>query len=326
MVTYLGGSGNAGPGLGVQLCDEGREVFAREGPLKGSGDLFVAMLESQQAMLHFGERREVIGSEHLSLHDGEVDLDLIQPTGMQGRVHQDDGRPPRAKPVGCLLTAVCRAVVHDPKDPARRSVRLLLHHLAHQAVHWSDSVFGLTATKQFGTMDVPSSQVGPRPGAAVFVFDLHRATRKGRQRGMPTATSLDTGFLVGAEDEIGGVQRLAVPAPLVQVQDGPSFFQELRIAGKDPTPVAPGAKSVRAEPPPQGGPTDVGHDALGENLALDFRDREPRKRQAQAVGQFTGESFDLYDDAGGKSGRAARRGVAPANRAAVPARNACATC
>jgi hypothetical protein len=59
---------------------------------------------------------------------------------------------------------------------------------------------------------------------------------------------------------------------------------------------------------------------------LDFRDGEPCKRQTQAVGEFTGQSLDLDDDIGGKSGPAARRGVVPRDRAAAPGRNACATC
>src|SRR5437870_12190800 len=102
------------------------------------------------------------------------------------------------------------------------------------------------------------------------MLDPHRASRRRSQRGVLTATSLDAGFLVGAENELGGPQGPTVPASLVQVENATCFFGELRVAGKDPTAMSPRAEGVGAEPPPQGAAADFAYDALRDNLTLDF--------------------------------------------------------
>ena len=143
---------------------------------------------------------------------------------------------------------------------------------------------------------------------------------------MLTATSLDAGFLVGAENELGGPQGPTVPASLVQVENATCFFGELRVAGKEPTAMSPRAEGVGAEPPPQGAAADFAYDALRDNLTLDFGEGQPGQRQSQSIGKFTSESFDLNDDAGGKSGRGARPEVRLPDPGAAPGRIACATC
>ena len=60
------------------------EIGAREGPLEGSGGLFVALLEGEEAIFDFVERAEVVGGEDLSLDDREVDFDLVEPARMYG--------------------------------------------------------------------------------------------------------------------------------------------------------------------------------------------------------------------------------------------------
>ena len=69
------------------------EIIARESPFKRRCGLFVALLKVQEPLLELGQGREVIGGERLSLHDGEVNLDLVEPTGVNRGVHQDDVRP-----------------------------------------------------------------------------------------------------------------------------------------------------------------------------------------------------------------------------------------
>jgi hypothetical protein len=53
----------------------------------GSGSLLVG-LKIHEALLEMGERGEIVGSEHLSLKDGEIDLNLIDPAGMNGGVYK----------------------------------------------------------------------------------------------------------------------------------------------------------------------------------------------------------------------------------------------
>jgi hypothetical protein len=44
--------------------------------------LFIATLELKKTSLEFGQRLEVVGQEEFALNDREVDLDLVEPAGM----------------------------------------------------------------------------------------------------------------------------------------------------------------------------------------------------------------------------------------------------
>jgi hypothetical protein len=77
----------------------------------------------------------------------EVDFDLVEPTGVDGGVHQDGIGPLRANALCGFLAAMSRAVVHDPKDAVGRLVRLLGHDLSHEAIGRGDPVFLFTATE-----------------------------------------------------------------------------------------------------------------------------------------------------------------------------------
>jgi hypothetical protein len=56
-------------------------------------------LESHETLFEFGQRREIIGSEDLALEDRKVDLNLVEPTGMDGSVNEDGVRPMGAEAV-----------------------------------------------------------------------------------------------------------------------------------------------------------------------------------------------------------------------------------
>ena len=57
-------------------------------PLKGSSQPLVMTFEPAQAQGQSRQRRKVIGSEDLTLDDGEVKFDLIEPAGVDGAVNQ----------------------------------------------------------------------------------------------------------------------------------------------------------------------------------------------------------------------------------------------
>ena len=65
------------------------EVCAGKFPLEGFGDLFIEVLEGQEAVSDLGQVGEVTGGEHLSLDDGEINFHLVEPTGMNGQMNQD---------------------------------------------------------------------------------------------------------------------------------------------------------------------------------------------------------------------------------------------
>lgn len=69
------------------------QVTAREGPLELLGGLLIAALECNQVAFEGSEIGEVARCEELALNDGEVDLDLIEPAGMDRRVNQNDVWP-----------------------------------------------------------------------------------------------------------------------------------------------------------------------------------------------------------------------------------------
>jgi len=83
-----------------EFCEEAGEISAREGPLEGLGRVDVTVLKAAQAILDGRERWEVVGREDFALDDREVDLDLVQPAGVDGRVHEHNlgplGLEPRA--------------------------------------------------------------------------------------------------------------------------------------------------------------------------------------------------------------------------------------
>ena len=79
--------------MAVEASEEFVQVGAGEGPLKWTGGLLVVVLEGQQALLESGEGGEVIGGEDLTLDDGEIDLDLVEPAGMNRGMDQESIRP-----------------------------------------------------------------------------------------------------------------------------------------------------------------------------------------------------------------------------------------
>jgi hypothetical protein len=58
------------------------KIAAGERPLEGRCRLLVVALEGKQTLFEFGQRREVVAREDPSLNDGEIDFDLVEPTGV----------------------------------------------------------------------------------------------------------------------------------------------------------------------------------------------------------------------------------------------------
>lgn len=115
------------------LCDR-KLVLASELPLEGPDGGAVMILEAQQAVLQFSARAKGVGRKDFALNDREVHLDLVEPAGVHGRMHGDDGGPAPTQALDAGLTAMRGAVVHDPKDPRGRAVGLLPHDLSDEVV------------------------------------------------------------------------------------------------------------------------------------------------------------------------------------------------
>ena len=127
------------------------------------------------------EGREVVGCRGLALKDGEVDLHLIQPTGMHRRVDRNDGRPLLPDTIDTGLAAVGGAVVHGPEHPTSGAIGFLRHHVLQEAAEWCDAGLVFAKPMDFGPTYIPGGQVGPCPLTHVLMFDAHGLAGSGRQ-------------------------------------------------------------------------------------------------------------------------------------------------
>jgi hypothetical protein len=71
------------------------------------------------------------------------------------------------------------------------------------------------AAKDPGTPHIPSGEIGlPAPLRCLFKFDARHSTRRGGERFMNGATSLDAGLLIRREYAVIGVQLFPfLPSP-----------------------------------------------------------------------------------------------------------------
>lgn len=82
-----------GPLVAVEAGEELVEVVAAEGPVEWFGDGVVTLLEGGESVTDLVEVGEVVGVDDLALNNGQVDLALVQPRGVQGSVDEPQGRP-----------------------------------------------------------------------------------------------------------------------------------------------------------------------------------------------------------------------------------------
>ena len=74
--------------MGRQFGEEGRKIGFGELPFEGFRRRFPVVLEVEQTFRQLVQTGEVVRREDFSLDDGEVDLDLIEPTGMDWAMDQ----------------------------------------------------------------------------------------------------------------------------------------------------------------------------------------------------------------------------------------------
>jgi len=301
--------------LGFELGEHGGQVSASELPMKRLRRPFVTGLERQKAFGELRQRAEVVRGNHLSLHDREVDFDLVEPAGVNRCVHKSHRGPLRPKACGGFLASVRRAVVSHPENAASGTIGLCLHHLSHETVDSADGGLRLAPAEELRPMDVPRGQIGQRARAEILVFDARDTSRGWAKRGVLAPTRLDTWFLVRGHHKLIRAQSSTLPAARVQIEHTSGPLGEERVSRKDPAAMAPGLEGVHTEPAPECHAADLRDDTAGDDLTLEFGNREARQWYFEPRRDLTGEALNLDDDAGGKSGLDARRGaVRPARR------------
>jgi len=256
------------------------------------------ILEAEQPIFEFAERRKIVGCKNLSLDDREVDLGLVQPTGMDGGGHQGERRPLGAEASGSPLTGMNGAIGRDPEDAAGGTIRLLIHDLSDPAIERSDAAFQFAAAKDLGPPNVPSGQIGPIPLSLILMFDVLGTV----QGGGPGGVGLKAGLLVSAHHKVGCTQGHSFPDALVEIEDSPGLLDKGGVTGKNPTAETPRTQGVAAQPAPKRGAANLGHDALGQDFPADLGQGEAGQREASPRGKFAGQGLNLDHDAGGKAG------------------------
>jgi hypothetical protein len=240
------------------------------------------------------------------LKHGKVNFNLIEPTGMDRRVNRDNVFPSLDKPGIGSIPTMRRAVIHNPENPSRRTVRLLAHDLLNQPFKRFDPGFSFTSAENLRTVNVPGSKIGRRPFSFVFVFNAHHTTSLGRQGLCLSLPSLDAGLLVCRDDVIVRSERDALPNLLIQVQDRPCLDDKSRVAWKYPTTKLPRFDCISAQPSPNSDSTDTGDNALLQNVSSQLSETETRQGNTEPRREFACQSFNSHHYPGGKTGQAAR--------------------
>lgn len=323
-VTYSS-SGLSWRFVGGELGEEFVEVLSGELPLERASSLLVVRLESEEAILHLCEVGEVVGGKDGPLDDREVDFDLVEPAGVDGRMNLNGIGVPVSKTLDGWLTTMGRTIVGHPEDPTGRSIGFLGHDLIDQTVKPRNASARFASSEHFGAMNIPSGDVGQGTTPLVFMFDASGSAWCGRQGGNQAMASLDAGLFVRADHVFVRKQWDTVPETVVQVQHHAGLLFKARVPRPDPTAIAPRADGIRTEPSPNRRTTDRSHNATLDRVPCDLRAGKTRKRQPQVFGQLACQRFNLDDDLRGEKRAGVRALAVLEDRPDVPQRSACAT-
>lgn len=134
----------------VEFGEKRLQVGACKGPFEGRRRSLVMDLEREKALFEISQGRKVIRGKDLSLNDREIDLHLIEPTGVVRGVDEDGIGPLGAEAVGGSLAPMSGAVIHDPEDATCGLVGLLAHDFSDEAIHRRDAILQFATTEYLG--------------------------------------------------------------------------------------------------------------------------------------------------------------------------------
>jgi len=308
-----------------QPAENALKILTGELPFEWFRGFLVMGLESKKVALKQCEVGKVVWSENPALDDGEVDLDLVEPAGMDGRMNQNGVGIPVAKPLDGALPAMRGAVIRDPEHPPRRGIRFPAHHVIDQVMEGVDPIARTAKTEDLGSTHIPCGKIRQGPPSYVLMLDAAGTAGTRRHGGGDPLACLDAGLLVGADDVVVWAQWLALPDAMIQVQDHSRLPFEIRIARMDPAPIAPRSNGIGGKPAPYGGSADRSDYAACDGLSGNIFTREGGKRQAKVTRHLAGQRLDLHHDVRGKKDAGVRALAFRRDRPGAPRRNACAT-
>ena len=130
------------------------------------------------------------------LKRGEVDFDLVEPTGVNGAMPEQQVSEAVAQAADRTEAAVRGALVNDSEYAARLTLRTLAHYLGALAVECGDAAAGLVAGADPSAVKIEGDMVGSGPASLVLVLDLARPAQLGGHSAVSAVARQDAGFLV----------------------------------------------------------------------------------------------------------------------------------
>jgi len=183
------------------------EFASGESPFEGLRGPLVSVLEGLQRSPQGTQVVEIRRCEQLTLNDREVDLDLVEPAGVDRGMYQDGVGPLGPETFAGPRAAMGRAVVGDEIHPMRGPIGFRRHDLRDKTLEGSDAGPALATPEQSGTMHIQRGEVRQGAGPRIFVLDTDRTLGTGGQRAVFAPSGLDAGLLVDAENVIAFSQR-----------------------------------------------------------------------------------------------------------------------
>ena len=112
---------------------------------------------------------------------------------------------------------------------------------------------------------------------------------------MDPTPGLNAGLLIGRDHKFIVLERLAFPLPLVEIQDPAGLGRKLRVAGENPAAVLSGANGILVQPAPQGGLTQLRHQAALTDMPGEFLQTPAGERHILLSRQFACQVLNLHD-------------------------------
>ena len=218
--------------MGVETMEKLHQLTASKLPGEGVWLAVREFLVEKEALCDLRETRAVVRREHLAVHDGEINCHLIEPTGVNRRVHHQQIGVSLRQTTHGGFAPVRGAIIDEPENTLGAAVGLLFHDLRHQAAKGLKTSRGFTPSHDEPPADIPGGQVLQGSAALVFVLNPHRAPGRGGQTRMAAEASLDTGLFISTDAVLFGAKWRPLPIPRIQIPHTARLLGKVRIAGK----------------------------------------------------------------------------------------------
>jgi hypothetical protein len=177
-----------------------------------------------------------------------IDVDLVQPTGMDGKMDDNDLRSVALKAPDGGQSPVRRAVVDNQENPSGGTVRFTGHGVRNQAGKGYDPGLGLAPAEHLCPSHVPGSKIAHRSPSCLFKFHLLPLSCWCTKAHMSSLPGLNTGLFVSGDRKVVRSQLKSIPHLLIEVQNTAEFLLRQGTPGEGPAPVLPCLDGILSKP------------------------------------------------------------------------------